>query len=650
MNKLFESAVIELETITPLFVKGKEIKYGEGMLKGKDGRIYLIDNDKLCDYIYHKTYDESGNRIQEGEEFDYVQIYSDEFSKSKSPSLKKFFDEHPKIKPSDKYLRGMAKGITRIPEESKKEKFFVRNAMEKVFIPGSSIKGAIRNAVLWKIMSDSGKKQWLNELVRKYKTTFEAIIEIKKAMKLAGKKRWKDANNIIESVFQTEFEMKELLSRAKDKEVQDKINYYGKNSIKDALKSLENRFIIRFSENAKHTDPENQNSESTLGQKSFVLPKNCFGEKYSPRWEATNEVLRDFFRIAKISDANFVDETVPLKEIKIDTICANPNNVYQKRYGTKLECVPAGIKAKFKITVDLETAEKFFGNEIPCHLKSVEGLLKTVNEFFQSVWSVEKDFFEKNKKKHLVSEVYDFYSKHQKQEDQYLFRTGWGGGMVGKTQFINIEEELRRLVRDADARQKNSSPVVPKSRCLVIDKNRAKSPLGWCILKVLKNEKQIPAIKPAKFETGNISSSSDAQSLSKASPKSRYKKGEVLRSVRIIKESGIFKVKIARQSELASLSTEPPNHDADKVNITVKEISDEGIVTLVYVNSVYHMSDSIKKAQWKTTEDKTYKVRIAHQMQWANLTGKNKPTSYQRYVNGVVTKIIDGIVTQVRGV
>jgi hypothetical protein len=57
MNDLFQSAVIELTTLSPLFIKGKDMKYGEGMLEGVDRQnkpcIYLIDNDSLCEYIRH---------------------------------------------------------------------------------------------------------------------------------------------------------------------------------------------------------------------------------------------------------------------------------------------------------------------------------------------------------------------------------------------------------------------------------------------------------------------------------------------------------------------------------------------------------------------------------------------------------------------
>ena len=63
MDKPFESSIIEMTTLCPLFIMGKDIEYGEGMLRGSGENdkdfIYLINNDRLCEYI------ESKNKIDE---------------------------------------------------------------------------------------------------------------------------------------------------------------------------------------------------------------------------------------------------------------------------------------------------------------------------------------------------------------------------------------------------------------------------------------------------------------------------------------------------------------------------------------------------------------------------------------------------------
>ena len=50
MTETMESKIIELETLTPLFIKGKEEVYGEGFLR-IGNTLFLIDNDNLCKYV-----------------------------------------------------------------------------------------------------------------------------------------------------------------------------------------------------------------------------------------------------------------------------------------------------------------------------------------------------------------------------------------------------------------------------------------------------------------------------------------------------------------------------------------------------------------------------------------------------------------------
>ncbi|ACF10510.1 CRISPR-associated RAMP protein, Csm5 family [Chlorobaculum parvum NCIB 8327] len=75
-TKSKETAIIELETLTPLFIKGKDPDYGEGMyFFPNENKAYLLDNDKLCKFIYDKTYDKDGNILVDGK--DYVALYSE---------------------------------------------------------------------------------------------------------------------------------------------------------------------------------------------------------------------------------------------------------------------------------------------------------------------------------------------------------------------------------------------------------------------------------------------------------------------------------------------------------------------------------------------------------------------------------------------
>ena len=55
------SSIVELEVLSPLFIKGKDLEYGEGFIS-VNNKVYLINNDNLCKFIGEKTYDTNGIR------------------------------------------------------------------------------------------------------------------------------------------------------------------------------------------------------------------------------------------------------------------------------------------------------------------------------------------------------------------------------------------------------------------------------------------------------------------------------------------------------------------------------------------------------------------------------------------------------------
>jgi CRISPR type III-A-associated RAMP protein Csm5 len=663
MDELFKTAVVELETVSPLFIKGKDIDYGEGMLKGKDkdGKdcVFLIDNDKLCEYIADKgkveeyvqyfVRDEDTDVLDGFAKFHRLTVsphnlrdfapdankkpnivvqrnginypivewklkiflgkinnsYRNGYEQYKKLSLQYFLEVCNILPKSYEEFKRIAKGITLLPDESGGIKPFVKNALNKPFIPGSSIKGAIRNAVLWKIMSDPAKKQWLNDFVRTNLSN-------------PNKKKLKEK-------FSTEF------------------SYAGKN----------------------------------VPQQSFISPADDFKGEYRQQWQNANETLRDFFRIVKISDANFTCEIAPERE-RTATVCANGNQTSRKKHELELECVPEGSKAQFRITIDQKMAERFFGT-IPDYLKNVHNLLQTVHEFFEAVWNFEKNFFNGKKPvsssefKADTSEIYSFYSddvsSYQKvcftldeiamlvkkfpeldklqlpivqkgdnfiisiddiseqdkndlisigffreilQRRKYLFRTGWGGGMMSKTQFLHLSNAHRQEVRNLIT--KRGTQTAPKSRCLAIENegsDKAVSPLGWCSLKILKHG-ELPSIEKAGFTS---------------TPKPSIEKPR-------FKNHGPTRKHPAPEPPKKTLVAYKHKHKHKKL----KDVKKSG----------YQVGQELKKIQWNREGD-VYKVKIKDQEEWAVLTGKNKPYPYQQIINCVVTEIVDGVVTKVKG-
>ena len=195
------SSIVELEVLSPLFIKGKDLEYGEGFIS-VNNKVYLINNDNLCKFIGEKTYDTNG--IRRDSTPDYIQLYdyfitrpenlnendmlvhyrafeasigrtgANLFQKVpyeyKKKSIAFFLSETNLISGNEKdreriiLKEKLAKGVTSLPQSDNKK--FVQNGRDVCFIPGSTIKGAIRNALLWQIMNDVSHKTRFTAYVR----------------------------------------------------------------------------------------------------------------------------------------------------------------------------------------------------------------------------------------------------------------------------------------------------------------------------------------------------------------------------------------------------------------------------------------------------------------------------------------------------
>jgi CRISPR type III-A-associated RAMP protein Csm5 len=462
------TGIIELETLAPLFIGGKESSFGEGFITvGK--KTFLIDNDKLCQFIYEKTFDDNG--CLKNAERDYVKwyaifmsIYSDidivsnynlfadffnletkcvtEFRAVpdwfKKKSIQIFLEKTGLLSNNAEFsVRGFAKGITILSE--KKAKKYIQNGNGDCFIPGSSIKGVIRNAVCWEFFKDS------------------------------------DAKKIFDDFFQHNLSVGERKSDDKARR----------------------KFAEHFSAE-KDSTGNTLNSISFSGKYPAIQDYTRYNvhyvNQYNNRWIDANEVLRDLFRIIKISDANFSTQNNK-NNIKVNAYSLRKEGtpVFAKKESStaNLEAIVTGSKARFKITIDKKLANEFFKGNIPSYLTSIDGLLQVTDEYFRKVVSEEISFYgnvSKFDKVFGVSKWYDCLNNElQENLDMQLFRVGWGGGLMSKTQFLHLNAKDRTRVRNLTNNKGNT--VAPKSRCLVANnKDEAVSPLGWCTLRFISSD------------------------------------------------------------------------------------------------------------------------------------------------------------------
>lgn len=573
------SKIIELETLTPLFIKGKDLNYGEGMLRGSDGVVYLIDNDKLCEYIAENK------KIEE---------YALEYDiKNRRSDLNSFLKRN-NIYPNDIELRDIAKGITEIsekaPYDDEKQKInFIQNGRKNPFIPGTSLKGAVRNAVIWRLLKEKKYSSFLTDLFVGKRASLDnelhGVALISNALEKAKKQDFESADKIMSSLHNSSFQEKDYFLRAKDDDGHF-IYYDKKNSIQKKLNDYQKGFAKNFTYNLFQDkrlifSVLNLEKIPQARQDLFYISKKDFDERW--QYVKRNKSIVDFFRIIKISDCNIVQDT-SLNWLQAKTVCKdNVGQVYKKYHTNTLECIPKKIKAVFKITINTHLAKMFFSEGLPDYFQSVENLLSVVNDYYRAIAhyeeadyyrgaisiSVDEKSSDKDKVKLRVntSDVWELYkSTFGLQSEEILFRTGWGGGFMSKTQFLHLDISDRRRVRDMI--HYNGSTLAPKSRCLIVEGQNATEPLGWCKLRVLGDaiDMPLPSIDAAIIKAELITQQN------KQNRKGNYINSGKTLTEREIKESKEEAKAILKQAEKRNVTAPQLLYRNEQiVNATVEE-------------------------------------------------------------------------------
>jgi CRISPR type III-A-associated RAMP protein Csm5 len=457
-----ETGIIELETLVPLFIKDKDPEYGEGVYPLGD-KIYLLDNDKLCEFLYERTYDAEGNLREQGK--DYVDEYSKILNQNyrsddlRGRSIKSFLETTELIsrnsQDAEPVVRAMAKGVMSMADVRRGKKFIV-NGLGTPYIPGSSIRGAFRNALLWTMLTTDPA----------LKTVFDSFFQ----------SRIRGLNATLDEINQKRglsWDEKRRLIKKKKEDVVEKFCI----PPRECGLGLNAQTFSRL-------DPKFQGSHG-------------YGEgyvrDYNVHWSSATEMHKDLFRIVKISDAAFIG-SVQTEALTVETYKQESgagSYVFTPKENTyiTLNGFPENVKARFRITIDKALAAEIFSGTIPSYLNSVPALLKAVNSFFRTVADEEQKFFSSALHSPNVRAVQDWYKPYKMQsersvvESPLLFRVGWGGGMMSKTQFLHLSDPDRKTIRNLITDR--GCAVAPKSRCLHVNNHEAQTPLGWCILRYI---------------------------------------------------------------------------------------------------------------------------------------------------------------------
>lgn len=400
--KIKTSYECEVETISPVHIGSGE-KTGLGDYVVDEEKIVVVDIDKLISTI-PKPDDLTEEIESEGRNFRIEEFLRKQKIEAKSV---------------EKY------SIKWDSERSDREiSAHIKNSFNQPYIPGSSIKGAIRTAILWYMMKGDGLIKEGQNAIKQGLDKMQRELNKSKNGRERGriKKNWK----------------KEI-----GKEI-EKLVFYGKekDAKYDVLKSL-------------HVSDSNsvnlQNLEvSTVKIMSTSSPTTYGWKDFRKRRAVTNHSQ------------------------------ATPSFVEVLEKGTNIEGVCIGVDAfLFKEEIKKEIG---FNNE---QQKDITDFAKICNEFAKELIEEEKLFYQNYGFKELFS-FYGELEKKIPVNDAFLVHLGWGSGWrgmtVGTLLDFNLLKELRRQFRIG--KTEPFIPEFPKTRKIVFENNQPTYPLGWAKIKI----------------------------------------------------------------------------------------------------------------------------------------------------------------------
>ncbi len=308
----------------------------------------------------------------------------------------------------------------------------IRNGMGQLYIPGSSIKGAIRTAIVYHLL------------------------------KYADKYKVPSVNRISKIEQQLRSRLGELSNQHhKQKFVDDKL----------FMESLFSDFTLTY-QNREFTG-SNQNRDFLRALK--ISDAKPLIENKDTTKQGKLKTLNSFVTAEVLVSSRFPD--------------------YSAKYKTSIFAeMVRNVQTEFTITLDTEMLHWFkHKQEMQLPFSTIDQLLKICQEFAQDQWNYEHNYWNniKNNPRARISNRninLDFsYIRniYKAEKCPFTLRLGWGSGMTGTTVNLLFEDELREHIRDTCGLRAPNFEA-PKSRRTVFNPNKEiRDVPGWVKFKVL---------------------------------------------------------------------------------------------------------------------------------------------------------------------
>ena len=379
--KVYESKRIRLTT--PILHIGSAVsRLNPYEYVQTSNKVYLPDTEALGKALYERGGRFLNDYIQSIEEhLDITRLlenaFGEEWWKTTAPNGKAIFPQKAIN------IKWTENGITDLRP-------MIRNGMGELFIPGSSIKGAIRTAIAYHLLKHEERYQLPQE---KRKSAIEETLQ-NKLGQLSNKREQKfcDDDLFMDSFF-SDYTLK----------YQNRIFTGG----------IQNTDILRC---LKVTDTE-------------PLIKSEFKTKQGKRIPLNFPVVAEVIVSSRFPD-------------------------YRAKYRASIYAeMVRNVDTHFTISLDTEMLSWFKHNQgMKLPFNNLDELLEICQGFTQEQWDYEHDYWnsiENNSNaagKNLnFSNIRDFYTP---EKCPYALRLGWGSGMTGTTVGLCFSDDLRAKIRD----------------------------------------------------------------------------------------------------------------------------------------------------------------------------------------------------------
>lgn len=471
-----ETGVYTLTTLSPIHIQAGELnRYGQGAirLKETDDFLYVIDPVKLQSEIYKHGGLEA------------VETYSEEFSNPNKNTnittvLKKInYDYRTNIEK-------ISKGIVPLQRGNR----FMLSGLGQHFVPGSSIKGAIKTAVLYHMVKERLKvdKDYLKKIVDNQTKEYKKY-PVPKNPKDRDTKRKKFKENFANQLLRDAF----LTKHPEEYQGNPKRDKRGPGPFKDIFKAIKVKDAVletptRFAKPDRFNPDRNGYILKTLaGDKIFSpmkhLPKSFSSSTwfYIDSWtEVNGEQIVETCSIVKrppqITEVKF-------EQIIFTTLSGNRLDTIDVE-DTRFECLQG--ETTIEITIDKEILESFKRGGADLPFRDLQSLMQLCRNFTQAQWKAEQQFLNNYSIGHSfnLDNIKKFYADTKNKECATL-RVGWGTGMLGTTVTLLLDDATRIALRNdvISADGINRTQIAPKSRRFVLRRGQPIYPLGWIELK-----------------------------------------------------------------------------------------------------------------------------------------------------------------------